>query len=304
MVAAMPSNRASLTKFLGIQHNTHLNEQIISAIGGFFSIVIIFSVSYWITSFQGASAILPSMGAATVLLFAVPKGALSQPWALFAGNMLSAFVGVCCYQWLDNHFLAAGSAVGLSILLMFLFRCIHPPGGATALAAVIGGDAIHQLGFYYVIVPTLINCLIIFSVALVFNNLFGWRRYPALKTITEHRPGTHTILDESAIQLALDNLPAETKAALTAKDIKKIVESSQPHNSNQHQVVLEIDAFYTNDDPGFNWAIRQITGIYPHPNPEHDMISYQIIEGKNKRRHDSCQRIEFTRWAKRRVYFQ
>ena len=80
------------------------------------------------------------MGAATVLLFGVPHGPLSQPWALFAGNLLSAFVGVSCFMLISNTFIAAGVAVSLSMGLMFVCRCVHPPGGATALAAVIGSQ--------------------------------------------------------------------------------------------------------------------------------------------------------------------
>ena len=34
---------------------------------------------------------------------------------------------------------------------MHYLSCIHPPGGATALAAVIGGDAIHQRRFHLLV---------------------------------------------------------------------------------------------------------------------------------------------------------
>ena len=303
----MPSGFQIFLKFLGVQNNTHINEQIISAIGGFFSILIIFSISFFITDLQGASAILPSMGASTVLLFAAPKGPLSQPWALLAGNVLSAFAGVLCYQWVDNTFLAASSAVSLSILLMFIFRCIHPPGGATALAAVIGGDAIHQLGFYYVIIPTLINCLIILSVALIFNNLFGWRRYPALKTMSVEKIPEHSArhIDERAIQLAINSLSEEISVHLTPTELKKIFDTSLAiSKENSDAIPLDVGAFYSNSEHKFDWAVRQITGIYPHPDPEHHMVAFRVIEGRNKRRADSCPQTEFKDWAKKRVYYQ
>ena len=91
--------------------------------------------------------IVPSMGASAVLLFAVPHSALGQLWNVIGGHLISAAIGVACYQWLPSNGIAAGASVGLAIGAMYYTRCIHPPGGATALAAVIGGQNIHALGY-------------------------------------------------------------------------------------------------------------------------------------------------------------
>jgi truncated hemoglobin YjbI len=66
-----------------------------------------------------------------------------------------------------------------AIAAMLVFRCIHPPGGATALTAVLGGSAIHDLGFHYVIMPVLVNTLALLLLAVFINFFFPWRRYPA-----------------------------------------------------------------------------------------------------------------------------
>ena len=75
--------------------------------------------------------------------------------------------------------IAAGASVGLAIGAMYYTRCIHPPGDATALAAVIGGPNIHALGYQYTLTPIAINTATILLVGLLFNALFHWRRYPA-----------------------------------------------------------------------------------------------------------------------------
>jgi CBS-domain-containing membrane protein len=62
---------------------------------------------------------------------------------------------------------------------------VHPPGGATALAAVIGGVHIHALGFTYIITPVLVNTVTILLVAVLFNYLFKWRRYPSYLTLKD-----------------------------------------------------------------------------------------------------------------------
>jgi len=62
---------------------------------------------------------------------------------------------------------------------MHYLRCIHPPGGATALTAVVGGAGIHELGYGFVVMPVLLNVLVILLVAVAFNYPLVWRRYPA-----------------------------------------------------------------------------------------------------------------------------
>ncbi|MDA3788438.1 MAG: HPP family protein, partial [Desulfobacula sp.] len=55
---------------------------------------------------------------------------------------------------------------------------LHPPGGATALIAVIGSEKIHDLGFLYVFIPVSAGVMIMLAVALIVNNLTKSRKYP------------------------------------------------------------------------------------------------------------------------------
>ena len=114
-----------------------------------------------------------------MLLFAVPHGQLSQPWPVLAGHVFSAIIGVVCARIIHGPELAAAFAVCLSIGAMHHFKCIHPPGGATALTAVLGGSAIHEMGYRFILYPVLLNCVLMIGVAVGFNLFFGWRRYPA-----------------------------------------------------------------------------------------------------------------------------
>ncbi len=61
---------------------------------------------------------------------------------------------------------------------MHATQTLHPPGGATALIAVIGSDKIHALGFWYVLVPVGLGVLIMLIVALIINNIAENRKYP------------------------------------------------------------------------------------------------------------------------------
>ncbi|HSJ49254.1 MAG TPA: HPP family protein [Gammaproteobacteria bacterium] len=176
---------------LGLQaHKTGHLEKLLAAVGGFIGILVVVLISRHYLGHEGAAWIAASMGASAVLVFAVPHGPLSQPWPLLGGHVLSAFVGVSCAWLIPDPMIAAASAVALAILAMQYLRCIHPPGGATALAAVVGGEGIQALGFLYVITPVLVNVLVLLLMGVLFNYPFPWRRYPtALARISKPAGG-------------------------------------------------------------------------------------------------------------------
>lgn len=170
-----------LKSLLGIELNpVSSREKLVSLAGGLVSILFLTYVTERLLHLSGSAAVIASMGASAVLLFAVPHGQLSQPWPVLAGHVISALIGVTCAKWIPGPQLAAALAVSLSIGMMHHLKCIHPPGGATALTAVLGGGAVHEMGFRFVICPVLVNCLLMIGIAVAFNVFFGWRRYPAM----------------------------------------------------------------------------------------------------------------------------
>ena len=172
-------NLHNFLDLIGFNRNTiSYRENLLSLIGGFLGIFCIFMSSYWLLDPEIAVYIIPSMGASAVLLFAAPHAPFSQPWNVLAGHTVSAIIGVACWRWIPDYTVAASASVGLAIGAMYFTRCIHPPGGATALAVVIGSERLHELGYSYVFQPVLLNVITITLVAIAFNSLFKWRRYP------------------------------------------------------------------------------------------------------------------------------
>lgn len=153
----------------------------VPALGGALAISSVLFVSHIFLGLDSAALLVASMGASAVLLFGIPEGPLSHPWSLFGGHVLSAVVGVSCASLVPNPIGAAALSVGLSIWLMSVCRCTHPPGGATALSAVIGGPAIHELGLRYVVTPVLLNVFVMLLVAWVFHRPLG--RYPLRQSL-------------------------------------------------------------------------------------------------------------------------
>lgn len=182
---------------------TH-HERLLSGLGGMLAIFLTTLIAQHYIGGVTLPFMLASMGASSVLLFGAPHSPLSQPWAFAGGHLVSAFVGITCAINIPNVYLAAGLSVGLSISAMYYLRCLHPPGGATALLTVIGDQKIHALGYHFMFMPVLVNVVVLLGVALIINNLIPGRRYPANITLhgkTDAHPGDRL----SPVKLSFDS---------------------------------------------------------------------------------------------------
>lgn len=151
-----------------------------SWLGGFLGIALV----GWLGTTNDLSAqdhmfLIGSFGATAVLLYGAPAAPFAQPRNTIGGHVLSAIVGVSIFMFLPTPiWLSSALAVSTAILLMYLTDTIHPPGGATALIAVIGSDNIHDLGYWYAVDPVLLGVVLLVVVALFMNNLSPLRKYP------------------------------------------------------------------------------------------------------------------------------
>lgn len=175
-----PDRTRALRRWLGVEvDEANPGELVLSAVGASLAMGSIYGISHHLLGLQGALMLVASMAASAVLVFATPHGQLSQPWPVVVGQVSSAVVGVTCARLIDHRELAGAVAVGMAIVVMRLLKARHPPGGATALIAVVGGTAITDLGYRFVLEPVLLNCCILVVIAVVLNLPFRWRTYPA-----------------------------------------------------------------------------------------------------------------------------
>lgn len=132
--------------------------------------------------------LIGSFGASSVLVYGVIESPLAQPRNLIGGHVVSATIGVTIQQFIpDLIYIAAPLAVSLSIVFMQITKTLHPPGGATALIAVTGSAELKSIGYWYVLSPVLVGCLILLIVALVFNNMTSKRQYPIERRMSFHK---------------------------------------------------------------------------------------------------------------------
>lgn len=178
----MDSDNSYFAKMRGVQKcpsRPGLSEIFWSWFGAFLGIGLVGWLDHYFLSPMDLALIIGSFGASAVLIYGAIGSPLAQPRNLLGGHFISAIIGVACYKLFpDLPWLAAALAVSLAIAAMHATVTLHPPGGATALIAVIGSEKLHALGFLYALVPVLLGATLMLLVALAVNNIPKTRRYP------------------------------------------------------------------------------------------------------------------------------
>jgi CBS-domain-containing membrane protein len=159
--------------------NINFSEIFWSWIGAFLSIAIVSYVCFDLINHIDKIMLIGSFGASAVLLFAVTNSPLAQPRNVLGGYLISAIIGVSSYKLFSFElWLASAIAVATAITVMQLTQTLHPPGGATALIAVIGSEDIHELGYMYALTPVGMGAFILVLIALLVNNIPKKKSYP------------------------------------------------------------------------------------------------------------------------------
>lgn len=157
-------------------------DQGITFLGSFVGIALIGLLNSYHLGPNDNLFLIGSFGASSVLIYGIVNSPLAQPRNLIGGHLICATVGVTVNLLIPHQvWLAAGLAVSASIVMMQITKTLHPPGGATALIAIIGSEKIKSLGYWYVVSPIFAGVIILFLVALIFNNITPYRSYPSKK---------------------------------------------------------------------------------------------------------------------------
>ena len=149
-------------------------ERLRSSLGAFLGLMLVLTIAKYLGEIGGLDEwLMASLGASALLVFALPGSPMAQPWAVIAGNTLSAVVGITCFHLIGEPLLAMPVAAALSILGMFMLRCLHPPAAAVALIVILG-----QIGHYrYAFFPVMVDSILLILVGAAYSNLTG-KPYP------------------------------------------------------------------------------------------------------------------------------
>ncbi|NEI38146.1 CBS domain-containing protein [Rhizobium leguminosarum] len=208
-----PSRFRRFRLFSPILAGATLRERLIACFGALLGIGLTGVISGYLFG-QGPHLplIVAPMGASAVLLFAVPASALAQPWSIIGGNTISALMGIIAAYFIRDPIIATGVGVSLAIGAMSFTRCLHPPGGAAALTAVLGGPVVAGWGFLFPFVPVALNSCILVGLGLLFHRL-SKRNYPHV--VSKPAENTHQTID----------LPTAVRVGFREEDVDAALEA-------------------------------------------------------------------------------
>jgi CBS domain-containing membrane protein len=142
--------------------------------GALIGLLLVLSFAKFLGDLSGIDEwLIASLGASALLVFALPGSPMAQPWAVIAGNTLSALVGIGITIVIHNPLLAMPIAASLAILAMFILRCLHPPAAAVALIAVLGNVMHYRYAFF----PVMIDSILLVIAGAIYSNVTG-KSYP------------------------------------------------------------------------------------------------------------------------------
>jgi len=199
-------------------------DRAVAGLGALIGIGLAGVVAAWTLGGLAAPVLVAPMGASAVLLFAVPASPLAQPWPVIGGNTVSALVGVLAARVIPDASMAGGVAVAGAILVMSALRCLHPPGGAAALTAVIGGEAIRAQGFAFALIPVAFDSAVLLALAWAFHRWSG-HSYPHRARVVPEPAG------EPLHREDIDRALAETGEAfdIAREDLDQLLNLAERH---------------------------------------------------------------------------
>lgn len=163
------------------QTNVSQQERYRAAGGAFIGLLLTLLAGHYLGGLVGVSDwAMASLGASALLVFVLPSSPMAQPWAVIGGNFLSALIGIACVNLFDYPVVTAPAAVGLSILCMFVLRCLHPPAAAVAMITTLNSISDVSFAFF----PVMTDAMLLVVVGVFYNNLTGkpyfnfWRPMP------------------------------------------------------------------------------------------------------------------------------
>ncbi len=199
-----------------------------------------------------AELFMPLIGplaASAVLVFAVSSGALAQPWSLLGSYALATLVAVTLGLFVGHTPANACLALAISVLLMSLLRCLHPPAGAVAFGVMLAEPLVQQQG-YLLLLPVMCAATALLCAALLYNNLTG-ARYPKRPQLSELHH-THDPLPEQRVGISDDDLEHALEdfgqfVDITREDLARLVRATEGYALKRSMANLRAEQIMSRD---------------------------------------------------------
>ena len=111
-----------------------------------------------------------SFGSSVVVVFGYPENEFAQPKNVLLGHLICTLVGIVFVtlfkisQDRTIFFLAIGIAVGLSVMLMMMFKISHPPAGGNTIVVILAQDS-----YQFLLFPIMVGAVTIIIGGVIYN---------------------------------------------------------------------------------------------------------------------------------------
>lgn len=220
--------------------------------------------SHTVFSDHHAPLIIASYGASAILCFNALSAPLAQPRSVFMGHFIALVIGVGIQKLFalseagrNNYWASGALSVGVALVLMSIFNCVHPPAGASALLP-LADEAVRQMGWWYLPVQ-LVSLVLIIAVACITGNLI--RSYPVywwlpIETGQFYRKSEKKQPDESEPE---PETPPDVFEGITyVKDLTAITISNADVLVPEQLVLDEVDIDWLD---GMRERLRRLNGL-------------------------------------------
>jgi len=279
-----------LKALLGASHSggSHSEKWISSVgaglgIGCFGLLTALLQTSGFLSDVYSANWLAPCFGASCVLLFAIPHSPFSQPWPLTGGYLVSAVAGLLSIHLFEFKIAQAAVALSLSVLLMYYLRCLHPPGGAAALLPILSSPT----DWTFIMYPILTGAVCLLVIAVLYNVLMSWRRYPASLSVLKNQNKQNVQLNQSSIALNHEDVnwalqQMDSFIDISPEDLSQLFELAAIHQSQSRPTVSNIAShpYYSNGRTGYAWQVFEVLDVVINVLGQRT-VTYRVIAGTN-----------------------
>ena len=258
-------------------------EWLRAATGIGLALLLVIPFSAWVFGLPVTLPLAAPAAASAVLLFAASSSPFAQPWSVIGGNLLAAAIGIALGASPLPVAAAAGLAGALAIICLFGFRCLHPPGAALALVAVVGSPELHAYGFQ-LLYPVAFNSLLLVVVALLYNNLSG-HAYPKPRAQKGNTHHTHDPLPSERMSFRDDDVEQALAefgeyVDVTRDDLAQLIKKTEKHALRRSMGeitaddIMSRDLYWGTPDGSIQRAWQSLR--------EHRLHSLPVVKGDNR----------------------
>ncbi|PKH56038.1 HPP family protein [Shewanella sp. Choline-02u-19] len=133
-----------------------MNKFTLALIAGLGTSLAIGLLSYFDATLTNTALLMAPFGATAVLVFGVYDSPLAQPKNVILGHLITSFIGVFFFQFIDVTPMSLAIATGLGVSVMLFTKTTHPPAGANPILIMLSGQS-----WGFLVTPVLIGAVTI-----------------------------------------------------------------------------------------------------------------------------------------------